>query len=72
MPPIAYGLATLTGLSRIYGNSHWASDAFFGAALGYFVGRTVVRLHDGNVAGNIAIVPEMGSRYSGLSVQFSY
>lgn len=45
VPPIAYGLAALTGISRIYDNKHWASDAFFGGAIGYFVGKAVVRYH---------------------------
>lgn len=38
-----YSVAGLTGLSRINDNRHWASDVFFGAALGYYVGRTIVK-----------------------------
>lgn len=29
-----YGMASLTGFSRIYNNQHWFSDVFFGAILG--------------------------------------
>lgn len=41
VPPVAYSLASLTGLSRIYHNRHWASDVFLGAALGYFSTKAV-------------------------------
>jgi membrane-associated phospholipid phosphatase len=34
-----YAAATLTGLSRINHNRHWASDVVAGAALGYLMGR---------------------------------
>jgi membrane-associated phospholipid phosphatase len=49
--PILYGGATLTGMSRIYNNAHWASDVMAGAALGTFTGIKVVRYqhsHPGN------------------------
>lgn len=39
----AYSLASLTGLSRIHDDVHWASDVFFGAAFGWYVGRTIVK-----------------------------
>ncbi|KAB2809760.1 phosphatase PAP2 family protein [Phaeocystidibacter luteus] len=38
-----YSLATLAGLSRIHDDVHWGSDVFFGAALGWYVGRTIVQ-----------------------------
>jgi membrane-associated phospholipid phosphatase len=41
--PILYGGASLTGLSRIYDNAHWASDVMAGAALGTFTGVKIVR-----------------------------
>jgi len=41
--PILYGGATLTGVSRIYNNAHWASDVMAGAAIGTFMGLKVVR-----------------------------
>ncbi len=40
--PVAYGLATLTGLARIHDDAHWASDVFAGAAVGYLSGRAVL------------------------------
>ncbi|NVK03967.1 MAG: phosphatase PAP2 family protein [Flavobacteriia bacterium] len=39
----AYSLASLTALSRIHDDRHWASDVFFGAALGWYVGRAIVQ-----------------------------
>jgi membrane-associated phospholipid phosphatase len=42
---IAYIPALLTATARIYIDTHWASDVFAGAALGYFVGDWVVDQH---------------------------
>ena len=42
---LAYGLATLVGLSRIHENKHWASDVFLGSALGFFVGKKICALN---------------------------
>jgi membrane-associated phospholipid phosphatase len=36
VPPLAYGMATLVGISRIYRNAHWASDVVGGALIGFF------------------------------------
>ena len=41
--PILYGAATLTGVSRIYNNQHWASDVLAGAAIGTLTGIKVFR-----------------------------
>lgn len=49
--PLLYGSATLTGLSRIYNDDHWASDVMAAAAIGTFTGIKVVRFqhsHPGN------------------------
>jgi hypothetical protein len=42
VPVLAYGTATLVGLSRITENRHWATDVAVGAALGYLTGRQAV------------------------------
>ncbi len=42
VPALAYGAATLVGLSRITENKHWATDVFAGAALGYVTGLQAV------------------------------
>lgn len=41
LAPVAYSVASLTGISRIYHNRHWASDVVLGAALGYFTTKAV-------------------------------
>jgi len=43
IPIIAYTIAGLVGLSRIYDNKHWASDVFFSAPLGWAVGKLVAK-----------------------------
>ena len=64
--PISYGIATLTGLSRINDNQHWASDVFFGAALGYFTSKTILRLHSNKKGRHFTIYPRAGLRSGGL------
>jgi len=41
--PLAYGCASLVGVSRITMRMHFPSDVFVGAALGYMIGRHVAR-----------------------------
>jgi membrane-associated phospholipid phosphatase len=43
IPVISYTLATGTALSRITEDTHWLSDVILGAALGYGVGKYMVR-----------------------------
>ncbi|MGI8498926.1 MAG: phosphatase PAP2 family protein [Gemmatimonadaceae bacterium] len=40
--PVAYGLAIMPGLSRMFLNQHWASDVFSGALVGTFAGYRAV------------------------------
>ncbi len=42
IPIIAYSAATLVGLSRTTEHTHWTSDVFVGAVLGYLCGNQVV------------------------------
>lgn len=42
VPVLCYSLASLTALSRIYDNHHWASDVLVGSALGFAIGKTIV------------------------------
>ncbi len=43
--PVAYTLASLVALSRVYENEHWFSDVFAGACLGYATGSFVFHLN---------------------------
>ena len=64
--PISYGIATLTGLSRINYEAHWASDVFLGAALGYFTSKTLLRLHNNKKGQHFTIYPRADSRGGGI------
>ena len=64
--PISYGIAALTGLSRINYEAHWASDVFFGAALGYFTSKTLLRLHNNKKGQHFTIYPRADSRGGGI------
>jgi membrane-associated phospholipid phosphatase len=46
-----YGSAGLTALSLAWGNQHWASDIFVGAALGYLAGSYVVGREEARAGG---------------------
>jgi membrane-associated phospholipid phosphatase len=72
VPPIVYGLATLTGLGRIYGNNHWASDVFFGGAIGYFVGKAVVRYHTIQSDTALMILPTVSQQGFGLTAEYRF
>jgi membrane-associated phospholipid phosphatase len=47
---LAYLPAFFTPFSRAYQGFHWISDCFFGAGLGYFIGKWVTDLHAKNEA----------------------
>lgn len=70
--PIAYTLATGTALSRLNQDKHWASDAFVGAAVGYFVGKMVVRYNPFNPAQGVTLRPWGGADARGLSLAIEY
>lgn len=66
VPPIAYGLATLTGLSRLNDNKHWASDVFLGGALGYFISKTILKIHSNKKGRHYTIYPRISKKDVGL------
>jgi membrane-associated phospholipid phosphatase len=59
-----YGLATVTGLSRVYTQQHWVSDVVFGAAMSIVVANAVVDWYEsGGEAGEEAgfrVMPAVG------------
>ena len=44
VPWVSYSLATLTAISRMYQDRHWASDVLIGSAMGHFITRTIYKL----------------------------
>lgn len=56
-----YFVASLVGASRIEGGSHFLSDVVAGAAIGFIVGRTVVRQNDAPLeAPRFSLQPAVG------------
>ncbi len=43
VPVLAYGYATAVSASRVMARQHFPADAFVGSAMGFFIGRYVVR-----------------------------
>ena len=51
---VSYSVASLCSFGRLVAEEHWTSDVLLGAALGYFIGRGVVKFN--NKIGNITSV----------------
>lgn len=73
VPPVAYGIATLVGLSRINDNAHWATDVIAGAVVGYVSARGTLYLYDmvnqqlKTRKQRLFISPQLGTQSGGLS-----
>lgn len=72
VPWIAYTAAGGTALSRVNDDRHWFSDVVFGGAIGYFVGKMVVRFNPFLEENGIAVQPfsEQGGGGVNLSLKF--
>ena len=68
---VSYSLATMTSVGRVIGKEHWTSDVIVGAALGYFIGRGVVKFNEkiGNIS-TIEIQPIATSCGLGVVINF--
>ena len=66
IPVICYSLAAVSALSRVTQRAHWMSDAVFGSALGFAIGRFVVRRRGGSAR----IIPEV--TLEGITVAVEY
>ena len=58
---LAYGSATLVDIARVQQNAHFASDVVVGSAIGWAVGRAIVRRHDLHAAPGYTLMPWTGS-----------
>lgn len=68
---VSYSLATATSLGRVISKEHWTSDVIVGAALGYFIGRGVVKFNEkiGNI--NTFKIEPIATDYGfGIAVRF--
>ena len=68
---VSYSLATATSIGRVISKEHWTSDVIVGAALGYFIGRGVVKFNEkiGNV-NSVRIEPIATNYGVGIAVRF--
>jgi len=71
---IAYGLASMVGIQRIYSDKHWASDVFAGAVIGIVSGKSIVYLHKKKDAGSVYLVPMslQGGQGVGMTAVLSF
>ncbi|MBT3208599.1 MAG: phosphatase PAP2 family protein [Bacteroidetes bacterium] len=63
---LAYGIASLVGISRIYDNAHWASDVFLGACFGYAVGKIIYNANNWGIRLN----PIVSQDFSGMKILY--
>ena len=62
----AYGLASLVGLARSYHSAHFASDIVAGAALGTWVGQSVVAHNQTYRRNKLTLLPEVSPGILGV------
>jgi hypothetical protein len=72
----AYALASAVAVSRLQRNKHYVSDVVAAAAVGYLVGRTVVRVNGGRPGQDrgvaTSVTPLVGRRTRGLAVAVAF
>ena len=68
---VSYSLAMMTSVGRVIGKEHWTSDVIVGAALGYFIGRGVVKFNEkiGNIS-SVEIQPIATNYGLGVVINF--
>ena len=66
--PLAYGLASMTALSRINDNQHWASDVFLGSVIGYFSAKSLMAMHAQEKNSKYVMTPVSDGRYVGITL----
>ena len=72
MPWIAYSSASLVAAQRINDNRHWASDVVFGALLGHFIAKLVVKNNVFLSNKNFMVQPMNVQNSKGIGVSFRY
>jgi membrane-associated phospholipid phosphatase len=64
VPYTCYSLAVLTAISRITESTHWMSDCFVGAIIGYYGTKLVEKWNYGS--GSLTLLPQVNERYYGI------
>lgn len=67
IPIISYGLATLSGLSRVTEDTHWLSDVFAGAVLGFAIGKFIYKKR----SQKFMVMPLMENGKTGITIGIS-
>jgi membrane-associated phospholipid phosphatase len=68
VPYISYGVASLVSLSRIAERTHWLSDCFVGALIGYFSTQVIISLNKSKSNFNFALTNQNDS----YAIQITY
>ncbi len=71
VPPVVYSLTSLTAISRLHKQAHWASDIFFGSAMGFFIGKSLVKFHREKPA-KLSFVPLMSPEASSIAILYQF
>ncbi len=69
---LVYGLAAAASASRVHQNKHWASDVFFGSALGYFVAKKICGLNKKENATGIRFGLDCSAGRQALSLRIAF
>jgi membrane-associated phospholipid phosphatase len=71
VPYVAYGLASLVGVSRIYRNEHWASDVMAGAAIGFLSAKTMNGIYKA-ASKRFLFLPHPGLKGGSVSMVYAF
>lgn len=72
VPVLSYSLAAACGLSRVTEDTHWLSDVFLGAVLGYAIGKYIVKKRNRLGKEKLNIYPIAHSQQIGINLQYIF
>lgn len=67
-----YGLATLTSLSRIQEDKHWASDVLIGSAIGYFTAKKICALNRDPEAPRLSASFDLSGKRQAITLSLTF
>jgi membrane-associated phospholipid phosphatase len=66
IPVLSYTTASLVAWSRVNDMEHWPSDVFVGSAVGYFIGKKIIKLNENRHRTSIVFLPVQTKDYWGI------
>lgn len=72
VPILSYTVAGLCGLSRVTEDTHWLSDVFLAAALGYAIGKYIVKKRNRLSDRHLDIYPVASSKQVGIGLYYTF